>query len=217
MASTKGRKPSPLATSEARHAWLEDAAGFCTTLLALTSEAIVPDCTRLTIGWPGVGGARGNRIGECWDSRASADRHVEIFVSPRSHDSVDVLATVLHELIHAAVGNEAGHKAPFARVAKAAGLLAPMRSTPPSDELRALFEAYVASNGPYPAGALEGLASGTKKQKTHLLKAECEACGLVFRITAKWVTPGMLCPSPICGGAMHVAGQECEETEGEYE
>lgn len=217
MTKAKPQARVPLATSEARHAWLEDAMSYCATLLAVCADAHVPERTRITIGWPGSGGARGKAIGECWSDTASQDRHVEIFVSPRSHESVDLLVTVLHELIHAAVGNEAGHKAPFAKVALAVGLLPPMRSTPPSDDLVALFRAYIASRGEYPAGAIEGMLPGKKKQKTHLLKATCSGCGMVFRVTAKWADRVIECPDPDCEDDEGERGRMCVELPSEEE
>lgn len=48
-------------------------------------------------------------------------------------------------------------------------------------------------------------APGAKPQRTNLLRAQCEACGLLFRITARWCSPVMLCPDATCAGRVYVA------------
>lgn len=60
---------------------------------------------KISVGW-----CRGNNkaIGQCWASEASNGRFVEIFISPKLSDPVEVLATALHELIHAHLGNGKG-------------------------------------------------------------------------------------------------------------
>lgn len=76
---------------------------------------------RIAIGFTSHG-ARGRRIGECWSDRASGDGTHEILIKPTLDDAGEVAAILAHELAHAAVGVEHGHKKPFAKVAKAIGL-----------------------------------------------------------------------------------------------
>jgi hypothetical protein len=201
-----------LATSQARHAWLESAATYCAALLA-DVDCNVPAKVRVSVGWTG-NGAKSKAIGECWSPVASADQHAEIFISPRLSDSVEILGVVAHELIHAAVGHEAGHKAPFARPAKALGLVGKMTATVPGDELTALFKQWLEVNGDYPAGNLSPMDNGKKKQGTRLIKAICD-CGYTVRITKKWIEE---VGAPHCPmhGAMTCQGMDAEgEGEGE--
>jgi hypothetical protein len=59
-------------------------------------------------------GRRSKHIGECWDNQCSEDRHFEIFIRPDLSESqelmpMQVAAILGHELVHAAVGDAAGH------------------------------------------------------------------------------------------------------------
>lgn len=197
--------------SLARHNWLEAAAQHCAGLIA-EHGARVPDAVRVTVGFPGAG-ARSKAIGECWTPLASGDAHAEIFISPRLRDGVEIMATVLHELIHAAVGVEHGHKRPFARVAKACGLEGKMTATVPGAQLRDGLAAWIAEHGDYPAAGLDPMSNGKKKQPTRLLKASCE-CGYTVRVTKKWVVE---VGAPHCPlhGAMSVEGLDAGEEAGE--
>jgi hypothetical protein len=198
-------------TSQARHAWLESAATYCAALLA-NVDCVVPAKVRVSVGWPG-NGAKSKAIGECWSPVASADQHAEIFISPRLSDSVGILGVVAHELIHAAVGHEAGHKAPFARPAKALGLVGKMTATVPGNELTALFKQWLEVNGDYPAGNLSPMDNGKKKQSTRLIKAICD-CGYTVRITKKWIEEVGAPHCPV-HGAMTCQGMDAEEGGGE--
>jgi hypothetical protein len=159
-----------------------------------------PDRLRVTCGWPSKGALalKARRIGECWHPKASADGTVEIFISPFLADPVEVGATLVHELDHAAVGNEWRHKGPFRELALQLGLVGPMRSTSASPQLQARLNALSEELGPYPHAPLNVNEQERKKQSTRLLKCECRMCGYTIRITQKWVKKvGLpICPAP---------------------
>lgn len=173
-----------MCTSETRHAWLERSRQYCSELLAGIG-AEPPAEARVTIGFPSTG-SRGKAIGQCWPPQASRDAHVEIFISPRLDDSVEIVGVVMHELVHAAVGNECGHRGAFRKTAKKVGLTGKMTATVVGAELKKKVEAWIAKNGKYPASGLNAIRLH-KKQPTRLLKVECEGCGYVARVTSKWV------------------------------
>jgi hypothetical protein len=161
----------------------------------------MPERLRITCGWPSKGALalKARRIGECWHPKDSADGAVEIFISPFLADPVEVETTLVHELVHAAVGNECGHKGPFKWLALQLGLEGPMRSTPAGTQLIVRLNVLCNQLGPYPHAALNGNASDRKKQSTRLLKAECLMCGYTIRITQKWVDKVdrlPICPAP---------------------
>ncbi|HEY1448864.1 MAG TPA: SprT-like domain-containing protein [Caulobacteraceae bacterium] len=176
------KQNTPKATSEARHAWLEAATVHCADLLAQAAHP-VPNKVRVSIGF-----AFGTRraIGQCWPAQRSSDGHFEIVVSPVLSDSVEILATLIHELCHAAVGVEHGHKAPFRKAALAVGLEGKMTATQAGPELAATFKRYAERVGAYPAGKVNP-DEGRKKQTTRLVKVECGECGYVARVTRKWL------------------------------
>lgn len=201
-----------MSTSIERQQWLEAGRTFCVGLLA-SVDCNVPESVRVTIGWPSTGG-RGKRIGECWDAVASTDGHFEVFISPRLTDSVTILATLLHELIHAAVGSK--HGKAFKRPAVAAGLEGKMTATVPGEALKATFQQWIKANGPYPAGGLN--LTERKKQSTRMLKCACDECGYTVRTAAKWLAEygPPQCPNPEHEGRVMVADVP-EDDEGEPE
>jgi hypothetical protein len=89
---------------------------------------------RVAFGFPSTG-KRGKRIGECWDGHASADGTFEVLIRPDQSDPIAVAAILAHELVHAAVGLECGHKGAFRTVATRIGLEGKMRATVPMQKL----------------------------------------------------------------------------------
>jgi hypothetical protein len=159
---------------------------------------------RASVGIPAGGkGGKLKRIGECWDKRASGDNTTEIFICPSQSEPVQVLAILLHELIHAAVGLECGHKGAFKRVALALGLTGKMTATTPGPELAAELAALAGTLGAYPHAALNTALSGRKKQGTRMIKLECQDCGWSCRTAQKNVDAGL--PTCHCGGDINPA------------
>ena len=173
----------------------------------------VPENTKVSCGFPGGGSAR-TRIGECWSPTASAGEVNEIFISPVLSDANDVLAVLVHEAVHAAVGVACGHKGEFRRVAIASGLVGKMTATTAGPELTALMGLWVDNGlGAYPHSALN--LSDRKKQTTRLIKCECGTCGYVVRTTAKWIDALGAPMCPCNGQRMNTAGSDESESDGE--
>lgn len=73
---------------------------------------------RVSVGW-----CNGKKaIGECWPHEASADDTTEMFISPALDNPIEVLATLLHEMVHAHLGNGKGHGKEFKTIVKKFGL-----------------------------------------------------------------------------------------------
>jgi hypothetical protein len=147
---------------------------------------------RVTCGFPSVrslNGQRNQRIGECWSNECSKDNHYEIMISPVLDDPMRVAGVLAHEMIHAAVGLEHGHKGPFVKLAKLIGLEGKMTATTEGEAFKQLLAPILEEIGPYPHGALNAAkrSSGPKKQGTRLVKAQCPECGYVVRTTMKWI------------------------------
>ncbi len=161
---------------------------------------------RVSCGFPK--GSRGGRnaISQCWNTSASAGGVYEMFISPELSEAEEVCHVLAHEVIHAHVGVENGHKSPFARVAKRIGLEGPMTATTAGEAFKAATAPVLRRMGDYPHQKLS--VNKRKKQGTRLIKAECPCCGLTFRITAKWIlaTGGRLqCPDPGCSENMIIS------------
>ena len=115
-----------------RESWLNDVAGRLRPAFAQLGAAL-PDRLRIAIGFPSTG-QRAKATGECWDSTASADGTFEILIRPDLAEADGVLAlsvaaALAHELVHAAVGIQAGKGPAFRRVVLGIGLTGPMRAT----------------------------------------------------------------------------------------
>ena len=130
-------------------------------------------------------GSKRSALGQWHNGTSSRDKvSHQVFISPVLDEPLDVLATLVHELCHAALTGT-GHRAPFQRLATSHGLVGPWKATKPGPNFRERYERVLALLGPYPHPALS-LGEG-KKQTTRMLKAECGNCGYTVRITRKWV------------------------------
>jgi len=178
-------------SSAARHAWIEAATAALRGKFAGLGYT-VPGKIRVSIGFP-KGGKGGNKtIGQCWGAEASADGYNEIFVSPVLSEGERIFGVLAHELVHAIVGLEAGHKSPFKACAEKVGLTGKMTATTETDAFNLWARGEINRIGEYPAGAMA--ISSRPKQTTRLLKCVCDDCGYTARVAAKWVAEG----TPIC-------------------
>jgi hypothetical protein len=168
----------------------------------------LPERIRVACGWPSKSAltAKARRIGEAWSARCSADGAHETFLSPCLVDVVEVGATLVHELVHHAVGVECGHKGAFRRCALAVGLTGPMRATSAGPALAERLHAIAAAIGAYPHGTLDATL-GRKKQTTRMLKIACTDCGCIARMSRQAIDEAGL-PTCGCGGAMAEGGGE---------
>lgn len=169
---------------------------------ALRSDELpVPDAVRVTCGWPSRGGRAEKKrvLGECWPPLCSEDDHTEVFIAPTISDPIEALETLAHELVHAAVGCEAGHKGPFRTTATALGLIGKMTSTSAGDELKARLQTIADKLGEYPHAKLT--PANKSVQSTRMLKFVCPQCGWAARTSQKWIDLGL--PTH-CGEVMEV-------------
>lgn len=198
-------------TFGAREKWLHDAAALIVEKYSdVFGEHFGAKGTkelakiRVSTGFPSVQGATGKRIGECWKAKASRDGSHHIFINPLLEDPVRVLATVAHEMVHAADDGEHQHRGVFVRAIRGLGLKGKPTATFAGDEFAAFAKDVVKSLGKYPHVALTPTLV-VKTQKTYMLKVECPACGCVARMTQKWLTES---GAPFCGTRSHMIDGE---------
>lgn len=154
----------------------------------------------VSTGFPSRGGLT-KVIGECWASRAAADEVTHhIFINPRLTDVVEVVATLAHEMVHAADDGENKHKGPFVKAVRDMGLEGKATATVAGEAFAEYARGIDARIGSYPHVGLVPL-SAQKKQGTRMLKLEAECCGYVVRTTRKWLDVGN--PSCPCGNEMN--------------
>ncbi len=173
-------------------------------------EAIIPEKVRVTCGWPSRGGRAEKKqvLGECWPPMCSEDEHTEVFIAPTIGKGIEALDVLVHELVHATVGCDEGHKGPFRVIAKALGLEGKMTETVAGEELLVRLHAIETELGEYPHAKLT--PTNKKAQSTRMLKVTCPKCGYLVRTSQKWVNFGL--PTCCCGEEMveTVVGEETE-------
>lgn len=196
----KTTNPRSGASNGNREAWLQKAGEkFIGPLFAAKADAKVPE-VRVSCGFPSrsATSSKRRRIGECWSPKSAADERAQIFISPVLEDAITVLATLIHEYVHAVDRNEHGHKGPFKRMALAVGLTGKMTATTAGPELAKEIEGWIKDLGPYPHA---GLSTMTRtKQSTRLIKCECDGCGYTVRTTLKWIEAAGAPLCPACDG-----------------
>jgi len=180
----------------------------------------IPDRLRVAVGFGPTGARQENKtiLGVCLHTSCTDDGVNEIWISPEDADTASMLATLLHELVHAALNLEDGHKGKFAEAATRLGLEGKMTATTPSLGLLAELVTITASLGQYPGSRvdLSGIndrtpvgpdgtpvprsSSGPKTQKNRQLLLKCEnpdcACGgYKVRTSQQWIDVGLpSCP-----------------------
>jgi hypothetical protein len=160
----------------------------------------IPKKVKVTCGWPSQSAGRSSkrRIGECWSSSASEAGNHEIIISMVLDEPVEVLATLLHELIHAVDNNENGHKGPFRTMAKVLGLEGKMTATVPGEALTKELKSFSKTLGKYPHAKID--FTNKKKQSTRMIKCQCVSpdCGMIFRTSSKWIDENPVLDCPAC-------------------
>lgn len=193
------------AIHETREAWLEAAVRDSLRGFMASRGVTVPE-VRIGIGF-GHGGSRGKAVGECNPRAASPDGVNEITLRITEAVPTAVLATLVHELIHAALDCKGAHGKTFASMAESVGLIPfpSMRSTVAGFTLDARLALLAEALGDYPG---EGLRIGErKKQPIRNLLMRCGICTFPFRTTRKWIESAtkydaLKCPDPQCHGDM---------------
>jgi hypothetical protein len=173
-----------------REEWLQKA--ICHMEPVFQRHGYAVPAVRVACGWPSSRALSANKrtLGECWSKTASSDKVAQIFISPyliKPAEPQGVLATLLHEVVHAVVGQEEKHNKVFGKCAHAVGLEGKLTATFAGPALIAQCEGWVKLLGEYPHAQLDSAKRPVKKQTTRLVKCECGKCGYVARTTRKWI------------------------------
>lgn len=178
--------PAPTAT-RTREEWLIAAVSLLTGIFTDQGFKVPP--VRISVGLPGGKTLKGlhKTIGQCWSSAAAADGVQQIFISPLLDDPAQILATIMHELVHAVDGCKNEHKAAFKRIAVLVGLEGKMTETVAGAALLAVFPAVVTALGEYDHAKLSPGMGLAKPQTNKHLKIMCADldCEFQSRVTRK--------------------------------
>jgi len=185
-----------------REAWLTAATDALRPHYDALNKSL-PLAIRVTCGFP-LHARRSKAIGQCWASTASADKTIEIMISPVLANPLAVLEVLVHELCHATDG-AMNHGVAFQKVARDMRLIPcgtgkqAWKSTKGSSVFATAYEPILAALGDYAHAELVPGAE-TKVQPTRMLKLCCPSCGYTVRTTAKWVAAGL--PTCPCGDTL---------------
>lgn len=192
---------------DTREAWLGRAAQHLATELLEDYE--VPPI-RISVGWPGGGTGKGRTTGECWTRASAADKVNQIFISPMrgEEQTVEVLGTLLHEMLHAVDDCNSGHTGNFIVLGRHVGMKAPWTQAGHwTDELRAKLEKIAEEMTPFPNAAMDpGIkaADAPAPQKNRQLKIVCQSCDCIARMSRSAIDTSGL-PTCGCGGSFEEA------------
>lgn len=150
----------------------------------------MPKC-HVSCGFASTDVKRGH-VGQCWSTKSSADRVNQIFISPALADSVQVLDTLMHELVHAVDDCENKHGPVFKKMALKLGMKGPMRSACAGPELKARLKRLADGLGAYPHAKLNVPRKVIDRRPRP--RAKCSECGFTVPMLKAFIHYG----PPIC-------------------
>lgn len=153
---------------------------------------------RVSIGFPSrnATSTKNRAVGQCWNPDETADGSIHIFISPVVKETNEIAAILVHELCHAAVGTECGHKGDFITCMRAVGLTGKPTHTVAGDVLKLHLDTLIAAAGDFPHEPLvltEKIPvkkGDTCRQK----KVYCAPDDYIVRVSRQTLTKGY----PIC-------------------
>ena len=138
-------------------------------------------------------GTRSHHIGQCWSRNSSTNDKNQVFISPTLIEPVDVLDTLVHELVHAVDDCKHMHGKEFKKIALSLGMKGPMRSACAGPELKSVLEKIAHQLGHYPHGGLK--VTHKKGSSRARARARCAECGFQVPMYRKFLAYGPpLCP-----------------------
>lgn len=131
----------------------------------------------------------GKVVGQCWPGGRTADGTRHVFITPLEDDPIEVLGTLLHEMIHAYDNCVHQHRGVFVRACRAVGLAGKPTATTVGADLKPILTEIVADLGAYPHTKMV-VGAKVKVQSTRMLKMVCAApkpSEFIVRMTQKWL------------------------------
>jgi hypothetical protein len=107
----------------------------------------LPEKVHILASWP-YGTKKA--VGQCFAKTWTKDESTYITISPEIEGEVEVLAILIHEMIHAAIGLKEKHGPVFKKVATALGLEGKMRATVAGELLKKDLAEEAKELGKYP-------------------------------------------------------------------
>ena len=148
---------------------------------------------KVSVGFPSTG-SKGRHLGQCWSTRSSDDGVNQIFIAPHLPTPIEVLDTLVHELVHAVDDCQSGHGEKFKKIAKQIGLKGPMRSAGAGEALMKELEQISNLLGTFPHGRLI-IPKAPSNAGIKRPGARCNDCGYEIVMFKRYLKIGPpLCP-----------------------
>jgi len=177
-----------------REQWLMQAVDYLIPLFERAGYAV--PIVKVSIGFPSTG-SKGRHLGQCWSTKSAVDGLNQIYIAPHLPTALDVLDTLVHELVHAVDDCQSGHGESFKKIALDVGLKGPMRSAGAGDWLKRDLIQIAESLGSFPHGRLS-LPIRTMQKDPKRPGAKCAKCGYEIVMIKRHLLLGPpLCPKDV--------------------
>jgi len=174
-----------------REHWLQNAVDLV-SLIFKNKGYTIPK-VQVSCGFPSTGN-KSNHVGQCWGKSSTKDGVNQLFISPILDEPVQVLDTLVHELVHAIDDCMHHHGPEFKIIATDVGLQGPMRSASAGPWLKEKLLGIANQLGKYPHSKINLTHSSAKKTGPRP-RAKCKKCGYEVTPLKKWLHMGPpLCP-----------------------
>jgi len=179
-----------ISSTALREEWLMRAVSRLEPIFQRSGYQIPP--VKVSIGFPSTG-AKSMHLGQCWGRKSSEDGINQIFIAPNHADSVEVLDTLTHELVHAVDDCKSGHGEGFKKIATDVGLKGPMRSAGAGEYLKQDLIKIAQALGHFPHARLL-VSKGASRAGIKRPGAKCSKCGYEVVMMKRYLEFG----PPIC-------------------
>jgi predicted Zn-ribbon and HTH transcriptional regulator len=174
-----------------RELWLQNAVDLVSPIFKNKGYTIPK--VQVSCGFPSTGN-KSKHVGQCWGKSSTNDGTNQLFISPVLDEPVQVLDTLVHELVHAVDDCMHHHGPEFKKIATDVGLQGLMREASAGPWLLEQLTAISRQLGKYPHSKIN-LAHSSSKKTGPKPRAKCKKCGYEVTPLKKWLHMGPpLCP-----------------------
>lgn len=174
-----------------RELWLQNAVDLVSPIFKNKGYTIPK--VQVSCGFPSTGN-KSKHVGQCWGKSSTNDGTNQLFISPVLDEPVQVLDTLVHELVHAVDDCIHHHGPEFKKIATDVGLQGLMREASAGPWLQEQLSSIARQLGKYPHSKIN-LAHSSSKKTGPRPRAKCKKCGYEVTPLKKWLHMGPpLCP-----------------------
>ncbi len=174
-----------------REIWLENAVGMLSPIFKQKGYDMPK--IKVSCGFPSTGN-KSKHIGQCWGRSSTTEGVNQLFISPVLDEPVQVLDTLVHELVHAIDDCVHHHGPEFKKIATDVGLQGNMREATAGAWLKEQLTTIAKQLGKYPHTKIN-LAHSASAKTGPRPRAKCKKCGYEVTPLKKWLFMGPpLCP-----------------------